>query len=77
MPLVFLSYLTQPNAPRVRFGAETDRWGNERVGLTPVKAWLKYRDEGERLVRECDALMEKLRKEENRVGEFETASEKM
>ncbi|EAU80573.1 3-keto sterol reductase [Coprinopsis cinerea okayama7 len=77
VPLVYLAYLSQPTAPPVRYGAETDRWGNERVGISPVRSWLKYQDEGRALVEKCDLLVEKMREEESRPLEFETASERM
>ncbi|KAH6896469.1 3-keto sterol reductase [Coprinopsis sp. MPI-PUGE-AT-0042] len=77
VPLAYLSIFSGPNVPPVRFGAETDRWGKERVGLTPVKAWLANQDEGQALVDKCDQLVDKLRREESRPLEFETASERM
>ncbi|KAJ6627352.1 hypothetical protein B0H10DRAFT_2288447 [Mycena sp. CBHHK59/15] len=40
----------------VRFGAETDRWGNPRVGITPVKEWKENEAQGELLVERCDGL---------------------
>jgi len=40
----------------VRFGAETDRWGNPEVGLTPVKKWKENEAQGELLLEKCDQL---------------------
>ncbi|TFK28689.1 3-keto sterol reductase [Coprinopsis marcescibilis] len=77
VPLTCLAYLTQPNGPPVRFGSETDRWGNERVGLTPVTSWLKHQDEADSLIQKCDKLLDDLKNEASRPLEFETASEKM
>ncbi|KAJ3544581.1 hypothetical protein NMY22_g2736 [Coprinellus aureogranulatus] len=77
VPLTCLAFLSQPKTPPVRFGAETDRWGNERVGISPVKAWLANENEGRELVKRCDALFEKLKSEESRGPVSETAREKM
>lgn len=58
-PLVFLTFLDghQP----VRIGAQTDRWGNEQVGLTPVKEWKRFEMEAEYLLAKCNALYEKVK----------------
>ncbi|KAJ7283303.1 hypothetical protein C8J57DRAFT_1120742 [Mycena rebaudengoi] len=40
----------------VRFGAETDRWGNPRVGTSPVKQWKENEAIGELLLERCDRL---------------------
>ncbi|KAF5336916.1 hypothetical protein D9611_002860 [Ephemerocybe angulata] len=66
-----------PRVPPVRFGSETDRWGEERVGLSPVKAWLANEEEGRRLVLACDALLRKCKEEEGRGWVGENASERM
>ena len=42
----------------MRFGAETDWWGNERVGLTPVKEWNKFEKEATCLLEMCNTLYE-------------------
>lgn len=42
----------------VRFGSETDRWGTERVGITPVKQWEEHAREGDQLLEKCDKLYE-------------------
>jgi len=39
-----------------RFGSETDRWGTERVGWTPVVEWEKYEEQGRELLEKCDEL---------------------
>ncbi|PFH50347.1 hypothetical protein AMATHDRAFT_145345 [Amanita thiersii Skay4041] len=49
-----------PTPLAVRYGAETDRWGHERVGLTPVKEWQRYQPEAEFLLAKCNALYEQL-----------------
>jgi 3-keto steroid reductase len=77
VPLTYLAFFSDPKTPPVRYGAETDRWGTERVGISPVKAWLANEEEGRRLVVRCDELLDKLKSEEERGPEFETASEKM
>jgi len=77
VPLAFLAHFSQASAPPVRYGAETDRWGNERVGISPVQAWLKHQDDARALVEQCDQLLDQVRREQGRPHEFETASEKM
>ncbi|KAF7978290.1 hypothetical protein HWV62_875 [Athelia sp. TMB] len=57
--LAFLPAVTTPAStkqPPVRFGAETDRWGDERVGTTPVKEWDAHVKEGIELLDKCDNL---------------------
>lgn len=44
----------------VRFGSETDMWGTECVGATPVKAWNDHVEEGEQLLENCDKLYQAL-----------------
>jgi len=73
IPLFMNNDANQP----VRFGAQTDRWGNECVGLTPVKEWDTHKDEGKALIAKCDKLYEKMKVEENAPRQFETASERM
>lgn len=64
MSLISLSVLppfTAPAAPPpVRFGAETDWWGEERVGTTPVKEWDQHVQEGIELLDNCDSLYKNL-----------------
>lgn len=59
-PLWFFALSSQP----VRYGAETDWWGKERVGLSPVKRWDENCALGEVLLRKCDALYQNLRAQE-------------
>lgn len=40
----------------VRFGSETDRWGTECVGVTPVKQWEEHAREGDQLLDKFDEL---------------------
>ncbi|KAJ7638389.1 3-keto sterol reductase [Roridomyces roridus] len=55
--LVAISFITfSAESNPVRFGAETDRWGNPAVGLSPVREWEKNRAHGEFLVEQCDEL---------------------
>ncbi|TFK43075.1 3-keto sterol reductase [Crucibulum laeve] len=61
----------------VRFGAQTDRWGGEYVGLTEVKEWEEHQAEAEKLLDKCEALYQSLRKAEEATVDFETASEHM
>ena len=75
VPLTFLP-LFMGNNP-VRFGAQTDRWGDERVGVTLVKEWDTHKEEGATLVAQCDGLYKSFKKEEAAPKQFETASERM
>ena len=77
IPLTYLALFSDKRTPPVRYGAETDRWGTERVGISPVKAWLANEEEGRRLVVKCDELLDRLKSEEERGPVFESASEKM
>ncbi|KAJ2928014.1 hypothetical protein H1R20_g9084, partial [Candolleomyces eurysporus] len=77
VPLTYLTFFSDAKTPPVRYGAESDRWGTERVGISPVRAWLANEGEGRRLVAKCDELLDKLKREEERGPVFETASEKM
>ena len=40
----------------MRFGSETDRWGNERVGLTPVVEWDEHEQDGRELLDKYEKL---------------------
>ncbi len=60
VPLVLILN-DDPKKP-VRYGARTDRWGNERVGTTPVKDWITYQSESAILVKKCDALYSEMKK---------------
>lgn len=59
-PLCFFALSSQP----VRYGAETDWWGRERVGLSPVKLWDENYAKGEALLKNCDALYQSLGEQE-------------
>jgi 3-keto steroid reductase len=59
-PLWFFALSSQP----VRYGAETDWWGNEQVGLSPVKRWDEFCSMGETLLEKCDILYQSLREQE-------------
>ncbi|KAF8075838.1 hypothetical protein FPV67DRAFT_1469452 [Lyophyllum atratum] len=61
----------------VKFGAETDRWGAERVGLTDVKDWEGQKKEGEVLLGRIEGLFQKFKDAEQVTMNFETASEHM
>lgn len=49
----------------VRFGSETNMWGTERVGVTPVKAWNDHMKEGEQFLEKCEDLYQELRGKES------------
>ncbi|KAF8156142.1 3-keto sterol reductase [Pholiota molesta] len=74
VPLYFLS--NNFNQP-VRYGAHTGRWGDEYVGLTPVKEWDSHKEEGKDLIMRCDALYKSFKEEDAAPREFERASERM
>lgn len=40
----------------VRFGAQTDKWGTERVGVSPVVEWYEHEEESRVLLEKCDDL---------------------
>lgn len=48
----------------MRFGAETDQWGHEHVGLTPVRMWDEHAEEGLHLLEKCDGLYDEFWKTE-------------
>jgi 3-keto steroid reductase len=75
VPLSFLP-LFLGNKP-VRFGAQTGRWGDERVGVTPVKEWDSHKEEGITLIAQCDKLYESFKEAETAPLQFETATERM
>ncbi|KAG5645271.1 hypothetical protein DXG03_006573 [Asterophora parasitica] len=87
LSLASLSFITLFDSPTkrdanthrtVKFGAETNRWGAERVGLTEVKDWDAQAAEGEVLLGKIEALYEKFKEAEKTVMiNFETASERM
>lgn len=58
VPLCFLVSLSTP----VRYGAQTGRWGDERVGTTPVKEWRDHQEEGKELIERCDRLHKSFKK---------------
>lgn len=59
--LAALPAFTAPAAPPpVRYGAETDWWGEERVGTTPIKAWDEHVQEGVDLLDHCNILYKEL-----------------
>ncbi|KAG5650015.1 hypothetical protein H0H81_001080 [Sphagnurus paluster] len=83
LSLASLAFITLFDSPEknisrpVKFGAETDSWGTERVGLVEVKEWEAHQAEGEVLVGKIEALYQKFKDEEQVTMNFETASEHM
>jgi len=75
VPLTFLPLFMGKNP--VRFGAQTGRWGDERVGFTLVKEWDTHKEEGTTLVAQCDELYGSFKEAEAAPKQFETASERM
>ena len=47
----------------VRFGARTGLWGDERVGVTAVREWETYEEEGIALIDRCDKFLKSLKKD--------------
>ncbi|KJA21652.1 hypothetical protein HYPSUDRAFT_140311 [Hypholoma sublateritium FD-334 SS-4] len=74
VPIVFLA--AAAGAP-VRYGAQTGRWGDERVGVSPVKEWTAHKEEGTQLIARCDALYQSFKADAETLCEFERASEQM
>ena len=65
----FLTFSTSPPSkqatsetepPPVRFGAETDRWGNPQVGITPIPEWKENEVQGEILLEKCEDIFRQL-----------------
>ncbi|KAJ7087287.1 hypothetical protein B0H15DRAFT_909161 [Mycena belliarum] len=62
--LVSISYITfgakndadAESLVPIRFGAETDRWGNPEVGTTPVEEWKEHAADGEILLGKCEDI---------------------
>ncbi|KAF9042965.1 hypothetical protein BJ165DRAFT_1481981 [Panaeolus papilionaceus] len=63
-PLIFLPTIfnNDPDQP-IRFGAQTNRWGAERVGRTPVRRWTDFQDSAQELVEHCDELYLSMKKD--------------
>jgi len=77
VPLIFITYLSGAinssassndskhqsgtGGAHVRFGAETNWWGDERVGLTPVKEWKRFEKQAEYLLEKCDNLYQEVK----------------
>ena len=47
-------------APPIKFGAETDIYGNPRVGVTKVKQWKEYEPESKALIDRFEGLYKSL-----------------
>ncbi|CCM02120.1 uncharacterized protein FIBRA_04197 [Fibroporia radiculosa] len=47
-----------------KFSAQTDRWGNESVGIIPVRQWQEHPDEGNNLIERCERLYQTFLKAE-------------
>jgi hypothetical protein len=47
-------------APPIKFGAETDIFGNPRVGVTRVKQWKEYEPESKVLIDRFEGLYKSL-----------------
>lgn len=45
----------------VRFGAQTGRWGDERVGITAVREWERHEKDGIAIIEKCDNLLKTLK----------------
>jgi hypothetical protein len=55
-----------------RFGTETDRFGNTRLGMTEVRLWPEFAGESEALLERYDKLLVELQREHRRKsGEVE------
>ena len=64
VPICFIPLLLDNSRSKpVRFGAQTGRWGDERVGVTTVKEWETHEKEGIALIERCDNLLKSLKKD--------------
>lgn len=61
-----------------RFGTETDRWGNVRLGMTEVREWDAFEEESEVLREKFETLYRQFSTETKRekVADVETFSER-
>ncbi|KAG6829684.1 hypothetical protein H0H92_003802 [Tricholoma furcatifolium] len=78
--LTFLTLFNDQETKTTRpskFGAETDRWANERVGVTDVKNWDQNGAESDALLSKLDDLYQSFKKAEEVTINVETASEHM
>lgn len=46
----------------VRYGAETNMWGTEYVGVQPIEGWEEHKEVGRELLARCDRLYEAFEK---------------
>lgn len=64
VPICFIPlHLDNDRSKPVRFGAQSGRWGDERVGVTAVREWEKYEGHGIALIEKCDNLLKALKKD--------------
>jgi len=61
----------------VKFAAQTDWWGNSRVGVQEVGDWEKNQVEAEKLVQRCEGLCREIEEEKRQPLMSETATERM
>jgi len=64
VPICFIPLLldNDRNKP-VRFGAQTGRWGDERVGVTVVSEWERHEKDGMTLIERYDNLLNTLKED--------------
>ncbi|KAG5353630.1 hypothetical protein C0989_004311 [Termitomyces sp. Mn162] len=77
-PLAFVTLFDKRDGttPRpAKFGAETNRWGHERVGVMDVKKWTENRAESDVLLNKLEALYQSFKNAEEITLKFETAPE--
>jgi len=64
VPICFIRlHLDNDRNKPVRFGAQSGRWGDERVGVTTVREWERYEGDGIALIEKCDNLLKALKKD--------------
>ncbi|KAG6916574.1 hypothetical protein DXG01_006345 [Tephrocybe rancida] len=75
--LTFVTLFDKDISRPAKFGAETDRWGHERVGVIRVKDWEQNEAESDVLLGKLEALYQSFKNAEEVTMNFETASEHM
>lgn len=49
--------IVSQDAP-VKYCAQVDKWGNEKLGVEPINGWEESADEGAKLLERCEKLLQ-------------------